>query len=212
MATVPDNTRSRLIEAAGLLFAERGLKLTTVRAICKKAGTNIAAVNYHFGDKTKLYTEVLASVFDYLMTKYPPYQGQDTARTPRQKLEAFVRAFLGRMLDPDQPAWHRRLIAREMAEPSPMMREVVENCIRRGHDVLLGIVGEVLGGDAPPETLDLCVASIVGQCLFYHRRHMIGRLHRHVAITPEGVESLVRHITEFSLGGLRARKPRKPTR
>src|ERR1039458_4822482 len=53
------STREKLIEAAGHVFAEHGYQATTVREIVKRSGANIAAVNYHFGDKLGLYTEVL---------------------------------------------------------------------------------------------------------------------------------------------------------
>src|SRR5215208_4632461 len=54
-----ERTKERLIDAAGEMFAELGFHHTTVRRICQRAGTNIAAVNYHFRDKTGLYTEVV---------------------------------------------------------------------------------------------------------------------------------------------------------
>src|SRR6185503_13527137 len=56
---VSERTRTRLIDAAGEMFAELGFHHTTVRKICQRAGANIAAVNYHFRDKTGLYTEVV---------------------------------------------------------------------------------------------------------------------------------------------------------
>ncbi len=52
-------TREKLVEAAAQVFAEVGFEAATVREICSRAGTNGAAVNYHFGDKLGLYTEVL---------------------------------------------------------------------------------------------------------------------------------------------------------
>ncbi len=54
-----DLTRDKLIEAAGHVFAERGYRAATIREICRRAGANVAAVNYTFGDKMGLYTEVL---------------------------------------------------------------------------------------------------------------------------------------------------------
>ena len=47
-------TRERLLEAAGEVFAERGFREATVRGICKRANANNAAVNYHFGEKEEL--------------------------------------------------------------------------------------------------------------------------------------------------------------
>src|SRR5208337_1816147 len=52
-------TRQRLLEAAGELFAEKGFRLAGTREICRKAGTDIAAIHYHFGNKENLYEAVL---------------------------------------------------------------------------------------------------------------------------------------------------------
>ena len=57
-------TRDRLLKAAEQLFAERGFKNVTVRDICRVARANVAAVNYHFGDKMGLYREVLQIAID----------------------------------------------------------------------------------------------------------------------------------------------------
>ena len=57
-------TRDRLLKAAERLFADRGFKKVTVRDICRAARANVAAVNYHFGDKLGLYREVLQSAID----------------------------------------------------------------------------------------------------------------------------------------------------
>jgi AcrR family transcriptional regulator len=52
-------TRERLLTAAAALFAEHGFRRVTVRDICEEASANVAAVNYHFGDKQGLYREVV---------------------------------------------------------------------------------------------------------------------------------------------------------
>src|SRR5205823_9323698 len=57
--TTAEETRQRLLDAAGPLFAEQGLKATTVRVLCDRAGVNLAAINYHFRDKKQLYHEAV---------------------------------------------------------------------------------------------------------------------------------------------------------
>ncbi|HIE32734.1 MAG TPA: TetR family transcriptional regulator, partial [Thermodesulfobacteriaceae bacterium] len=47
--------RERLLEIAEEIFAKRGFAEAGIREITSQAGCNVAAVNYHFGDKKKLY-------------------------------------------------------------------------------------------------------------------------------------------------------------
>ena len=55
-----DETRTRLLEAAELLFAERGLSAVSNRQISEAAGQgNNFAVGYHFGTRTDLLTALL---------------------------------------------------------------------------------------------------------------------------------------------------------
>jgi AcrR family transcriptional regulator len=53
-------TRERLLDAAERLFAEEGIRSTSLRRIIREAGANLAAVHYHFGSKAELVVEVLA--------------------------------------------------------------------------------------------------------------------------------------------------------
>ncbi|MEX2581179.1 MAG: efflux transporter outer membrane subunit [Verrucomicrobiales bacterium] len=55
-------TRSRLLDAAESLFADNGFRNVSLRLITRKAGANLAAVNYHFGSKEALVREVLTRV------------------------------------------------------------------------------------------------------------------------------------------------------
>ncbi len=57
--TSDHRTRSRLLEAAGLVFSDKGFEHATAREICDLARVNSAAVNYYFGGKRPLYVEVL---------------------------------------------------------------------------------------------------------------------------------------------------------
>jgi len=65
-------TRSRILDAASALFAEKGYGGVTVAAICHKAGANIAAVNYHFGGKEDLYREAWRHAHQRLQARLSP--------------------------------------------------------------------------------------------------------------------------------------------
>ena len=56
---VREQTRSRLLNAAREVFSQNGFQGATVREICRRAETNVAAVNYHFGSKDGLLAEAL---------------------------------------------------------------------------------------------------------------------------------------------------------
>ncbi len=197
-------TRQRLLEAAGEVFAERGFRATTVREICQRAKANLAAVNYHFGDKERLYAAVLQYTFRHAIEKYPLDLGLGAEATAEERLQAFIRAHIFGFLDEGLPAWHGKLMAREMAEPTGMLDTLVDQMIRPKAELLMSIVRDVLGHDANPRRVWRCAASIIGQCLFYHHaRPVIKRLDPEQTYTPEALEDLVDHITQFSLAALR---------
>src|SRR6266404_5170262 len=109
----PD-TRSRLLEAAGEVFAEQGFRAATVREICGRAGANIAALHYHFGDKERMYSAVLADTAQKSLEKYPIGGGVSPGAPAEARLEAFIRNYMERLLDEGRPAWFGQLLAREM--------------------------------------------------------------------------------------------------
>lgn len=52
-------TVGRILDAAERLFVEHGYETTSVRLVTLGAGTNVAAVSYHFGSKEELIRAVL---------------------------------------------------------------------------------------------------------------------------------------------------------
>ena len=59
-------TVDRILDAAELLFAEKGFAETSLRMITSKAKVNLAAVNYHFGSKNALIQAVFSRFFSPL--------------------------------------------------------------------------------------------------------------------------------------------------
>ena len=96
-------TRERLLTAAAELFAERGFRGATMRAIAARAGTNLAAANYHFGSKEKLYREVAFSLFAALEARLERAglrpDPESLSRLPRAALEELLRSRLRAILE-----------------------------------------------------------------------------------------------------------------
>ena len=198
-------TRDRLIEAAGEVFAERGFKDATVREICARAGANVAAVNYHFGDKTGLYRALLKASEEYAQEAHPLAMNGIPIHelTPRDKLRAFVMIMVERMMAPGKLAWHGRLMAREMVEPTEALDEIVERAIRPKMEFLCQIVREVLGAGATRETVEACARSVVGQILLYrNNRPVVERLFPHLRYDQQGMREVAEHVAAFSLAAI----------
>ncbi len=198
------DTRQRLLDAAGEVFAEQGFRAATVRDICSRAGANVAAVNYHFGDKIGLYAEVLKYAYEQARNKFPSDMGLGPDATAEQRLEGFIQALVHRILDRGRLAWHGTLMFREMMEPTEALMALVQGAIRPEFERLQAVVCDLLGPGTDPEQVLQCVWSVTGQCLFYyHARPVIGFLRSEGPYSDEDVQRIARHVTQFSLAAIR---------
>jgi AcrR family transcriptional regulator len=202
MSTTRSNeTRQRLLEAAAEVFADDGYRRATIAKICRRAGANIAAVNYHFGDKQGLY----AAVFEYAQRRASTEDAAalDEAAPPEDRLRAHVATFVGRLLDPRRPAWIARLLAHELIEPTPVLDRLVRNRMRANHQQIASAIRELLGAAATTETVRLCTLSVVSQCVFYRNSAaVVTRLYPEIVPSKE-VERIADHVTQFSLAAIR---------
>jgi AcrR family transcriptional regulator len=193
-----DATRDRLLEAATKVFAARGFARAGVREICAAARCNVAAVSYHFGDKAALYREVLLGGF-HRAGPFPP--AADPARPAHHQLHLLIEAFLGRLLSGGR-ASHARVMARELVEPTPALRDVIDATFRPLCDGVAGLV-RALRTDLAPGDVDLHTLSVIGQCVVYrHARPALDLLHGPEALGEAEVPRLARHIVRQVLGGL----------
>jgi TetR/AcrR family transcriptional regulator, regulator of cefoperazone and chloramphenicol sensitivity len=208
--TSQTRTRQQLLEAAGQVFAEYGYRAATVREICLRAGANIASIHYHFGDKEKLYIEVLRYAHKRGADANPHLSNTDPKTPPEERLHAFVRSFLSQLLDAGPLSWDGKLIAREMVEPTPALDVVVDEQIRPMSKHVREIVRAIIGPNATEEAVRDGEFSVVSQCVFYHHcREVVSRLYPRHKLTGPEIDKLAEHITAFSLAGLKAQGRRK---
>src|SRR5438046_4342187 len=120
MKTADAKTRERLIEAGRRLFAERGFKRVSVREICCEARANVAAVNYHFGDKLGLYREVMRSAIDAMRATNDAARQAGAGHDAEEQLRRYIVIFVHRVLGSGRDSVHK-LIHREMNDPTPAL-------------------------------------------------------------------------------------------
>ncbi|HEX3450208.1 MAG TPA: CerR family C-terminal domain-containing protein [Isosphaeraceae bacterium] len=196
-----DPTKVRLIDAAGEEFADKGFDATRIRTICDRAGANVAAVNYHFGDKEQLYVETVLDAHRCSM-ELGEYDAA-VAAGPAEQLRSFIHHFLTRVLAINHPQdWRHRLMLREMLQPTSASDVLVRESIRPHFEQLQQVMRQFCP-EADERKLNALTFSVIGQCLHYKMaRPVTERL-----IGPEGfgaldLEFLTDHITSFCLAAL----------
>jgi len=195
-----DDIEHKILDSAGEVFAEHGFQGATVRDICARAGTNIASINYYFGDKAALYAEVLQYSHNCAQELLPALPENSAALSTEEKLYHFVFNFLRRLIEKGKPTWHGRLISREMMQPSPAFDSLIESGIKPHFVILLEIMGNLLRRTISDDAVGLCAASVIGQCHhFHHCRYVIEKLAPEHALNDENLAKIAKHITSFTL-------------
>ena len=209
MANVKNNasaqeTKRKLVEAAGEVFAEHGFERATIKDITDRAGVSVAAVNYHFSDKQELYFHVVQMAHDGSVDALRSLQSEGTATGAEERLAFFVRRFLGNMLDPSRPAWHSQIIANETNYPTVATARFVNDVLRPYVDNLQNLMAELVGRPLDPAALNLMINSVIGQCLYYwNKRCICEYLHPHEPPYAQRLDEIARHITTFSLAAVK---------
>jgi len=196
-------TRDRLLKAAERLFADRGFKRVTVRDICRAARANVAAVNYHFGDKLGLYREVLQAAIDGMRGTNDAAREAGAGQPPEEQLRRYIAIFVSRLLTPGNDAVHK-LINREMNDSTPALDALVEEGVRPRVEYLSGLIAAIIGGDPKEQRVLRCVASVQAQTLSYLPNPISARLGLVNKPTAANLRDIADHIAEFSLAGIHA--------
>ena len=214
--TPPQDTRTRLMDAALLVFADKGFDGSSIREIAELAKANSALIQYHFGGKEGLYKESLRYAFQcaphqVLSLPKPP---EPTELGAREQAIELLRAFITGAIE-DFLTCHGKgvrmsleleraamtLWNREMQDTRPSMEAFILETVQPFNDYLTGCL-KAIRPDFGKETSLLMTISIQSQLLFLHKNPGLIRLIRGTPYQPSDLESLAAHITAFSLRGL----------
>jgi TetR/AcrR family transcriptional regulator, cholesterol catabolism regulator len=86
----PASRRDELLELAATMFAERGLRATTVRDIADSAGILSGSLYHHFSSKEEMVDELLRGFLDWLFDRYE--QVVATQPNPLERLKGLFMA------------------------------------------------------------------------------------------------------------------------
>ena len=208
---LPDerDTRARLLDTAVQLFGARGFAAVSIRDIAQEAGVNLAAVNYHFSGKEKLWQEALRrsmrSVEPMLEDLRPILQTAQQAGTAaaaesalRQMLERFLKELLRAEFEQNQAMllWELMGTRRNL--------HMVVNEFFVPKRLMLRQVLELLWPDAAKTDLDLWVVNLVGQCVSATQCLPITAIAMNwEPVSDEHLRSLVEHTVEFCISAVR---------
>jgi TetR/AcrR family transcriptional regulator, regulator of cefoperazone and chloramphenicol sensitivity len=197
-------TRERLLKAATQLFADRGFKKVTVRDICRVARANVAAVNYHFGDKTGLYREVLQQAIETIRSTNDAARAAGEGLPPDERLRQYLKVSLCRVMSTGNISWISRLVHRELSDPTPSLDALVDQALRPRVDDLSAMVADILDCDVDDARVGQCVASIHAQWLLFVPNPIASRVRAKLQLRSDDAATLAEHISTFSLAGIRA--------
>ena len=199
-------TRQRLLESACQVFAEKGYRDATIADISELAGTNVAAVNYHFGDKEALYIETWRLAFHKSLEAYPPDGGISPDAPAEERFRGRIFATMQRFAYSKN--YEFEIMSKELANPTGLLAEVVRESIEPLHQEFGRIIRELLGQRASEKQIQFCQMSVMAQCtnVMLHERNR--KLFDQTGIKGLpfenfNVETMADHVTRFSLAGLR---------
>jgi len=194
-------TRWRLLNAACEVFAQKGYRDAKVADICKRAGANVAAVNYYFGDKASLYEEA----WRYALQNFAEHAFSESATgSPQDRLREYIQTLMQHFTTTGELGQFSRLYLMELVNPTGLVqdawRELIEPRRRKLHD----IIRDIIGPKAEEISILFCELSIITQCRALvtiknsDLEFMLGQ-----PLCPELIKRLASHIANFSMAGIR---------
>lgn len=153
--------RTRLLDAALTLFAEKGFAATSIRELALAAQVNVSAVSYYFGDKAGLYRAVYED----------PRNGPELPMAVSSNLTTLLRTVLQSFTEPlkqgPRMQWCMKLHYREMVEPTGLWQEEIDTHIKPMQIAFAQSLAQHLGV-APDDDVYRLAISITGLGIMMH--------------------------------------------
>ena len=195
-------TCEKLLLCAGKIIAQKGYAATTAKEICELAGTNAAAINYHFGSREGLYRELLRLVHREFLKRDELALLAAADKTPREKLEVFLDMFASQVMRGQ--SWPVEVWAREILNPSPCLNDILSDVAMPKGLILAKVFSEYTGIPLGTPRLYSCILSFIAPfiLIFLGRHNSIDYRRIMPAAYPEA--ELLPNLKQFAFAGLDA--------
>lgn len=205
-----EETRWRLLQAATEVFAEVGFHAATTREICRRAKVNLASIHYYYGDKAELYRQVFRLPF---LNERNVFATLDiTQATPQEVLHSFYDWLFPPSAEED-PMLHlfMRLHAREEAQPSGVLGDVLAQAFRPNHDKIQAVLCREFGLKKPDAEVDRLTFSLVGLASIYFHggRAVVEALAPHLIGGKHAREAMVERLVGYAVALIEAERARR---
>jgi AcrR family transcriptional regulator len=193
-----EKTCKNLLAAAVDVFAEKGYRDATIAEISGRARANIAAVNYHFGDKETLYREAWRYAFSESIKVHPADAGVSDASPPEERLKGQIMALLHRVNDKKNKEF--LIVLKEFANPTGLLDEIMRETLLPLQKRMQDSIRELLGEQASAMQIQFCEISIISQCI----NPMVLRREDDTNMPSEikNLKAYANHVVQFSLAGI----------
>ncbi|MES2039467.1 MAG: CerR family C-terminal domain-containing protein [Pseudomonadota bacterium] len=152
--------RTRLLDTALILFAEKGFAKTSIREIAKAADVNISAISYYFSDKAGLYH----AVFNDPRTNpnVDPEIFEADVADMRAVLLKLICTFTDSLKQGEIMETCMKLHFREMLEPTGLWMEEIDTVIKPSHQGFVRLLCRYLGIAKADDDVHRLAISITG--------------------------------------------------
>jgi len=202
------SVQDRLLDSAEELFSEHGFEGTSVRDIAASAGCNIASVNYYFGGKDNLYTQVwrrqLLQMRDTRLQSIEQVMSESDGNPALEDLlRSFANAFIGPFMDESRSRRFMNLMAREMIDQRLPVNMFVDEVVKPTMGAVRGALLKACPG-LEESRIPLLIVFLAGQLM--HVVHIKAMFEKTEAaeMTAFDLTEAVDHIVKFSAAGIRA--------
>ena len=195
-------TRERLLECAGILAAQKGFSLVTSKEICQMAGTNLAAINYHFGSRDGLYEALLYQIHQFMVNEDSLREIVSRDSSPREKLSALVDMVAEQVWS--QENWQMQVWSREVMHTaqSSHVSAVLMQVVKVKGSLALKLFSDYTGLAMDDSRLYICFLCFMAPILLVTYGKHSNIEYQKMTHTSCSDQELLANIKKFCFAGL----------